>query len=155
MKVYTIERRGGLGSVVATVDGQPLRHIIHHSPTGFEFGYGGSGPADLALSILADYFGEQPTDKAVYHGRCKCWRPHQDFKWRFISPQQEASFEITEDEIATWMKETGQEVVETIVCDKCHDVMLVDEVVSGNKFGFKTLCFNCCDQLEEAHSIVA
>jgi len=35
----------------------PLRHIERHSPTGFEWGYSGSGPADLALSILADYLG--------------------------------------------------------------------------------------------------
>jgi len=27
-------------------------HLIHHSPTGMEFGYNGSGPADLALSLL-------------------------------------------------------------------------------------------------------
>src|SRR5258708_36011467 len=24
-----------------------LRHVIYHSPSGFEWGYGGSGPADL------------------------------------------------------------------------------------------------------------
>jgi len=38
---------------------QPLRHVVRHSPTGFEWGYGGSGPADLALSILADYLGDE------------------------------------------------------------------------------------------------
>lgn len=27
-------------------------HFVRHSPTGIEWGYGGSGPADLALSIL-------------------------------------------------------------------------------------------------------
>ena len=26
--------------------------VVHHSPTGYEWGYGGSGPADLALNIL-------------------------------------------------------------------------------------------------------
>lgn len=36
------------GRAVATLD-----HIIKHSPTGIEWGYAGSGPADLALSILA------------------------------------------------------------------------------------------------------
>jgi len=29
----------------------PLPHVVRHSPTGFQFGYAGSGPADLALSI--------------------------------------------------------------------------------------------------------
>lgn len=37
-----------------------MPHIIYHSPTGLEYGYGGSGPADLALSILADFFEEEP-----------------------------------------------------------------------------------------------
>lgn len=32
----------------------PLEHLIYHSPTGMEWGYGGSGPADLAISIIAD-----------------------------------------------------------------------------------------------------
>lgn len=29
-----------------------VRHLRYHSPDGFEIGYGGSGPADLALSVL-------------------------------------------------------------------------------------------------------
>lgn len=37
----------------------PLRHILRHSPTGFEWGYGGSGPSDLAISILRDYLGDE------------------------------------------------------------------------------------------------
>ena len=36
-------------------DGKPRtnapRLVVHHSPAGFEFGYGGSGPADLALNV--------------------------------------------------------------------------------------------------------
>jgi hypothetical protein len=35
-----------------------LRHVCIHSPDGFEVGHGGSGPSDLALSILAHHFGE-------------------------------------------------------------------------------------------------
>ena len=34
-----------------------LEHVECHSPTGYEWGYGGSGPADLALSILCDRIG--------------------------------------------------------------------------------------------------
>jgi hypothetical protein len=33
--------------------------IIYHSPCGFEWGYGGSGPADLALNILYAVTGGQ------------------------------------------------------------------------------------------------
>ena len=35
--------------------GLPPRYDLHnHSPMGFEWGYGGSGPAQLALALLAD-----------------------------------------------------------------------------------------------------
>lgn len=37
-----------------------LKQIVHHSPTGMSSGYAGSGPADLALTILADHFEEKP-----------------------------------------------------------------------------------------------
>jgi len=37
--------------------GRPLRHHIRHSPTGFEWGYAGSGPADTARCLLIDYLG--------------------------------------------------------------------------------------------------
>lgn len=36
----------------------PLPHIKKHSPDGFEWGYAGSGPAELALAILAYVTGE-------------------------------------------------------------------------------------------------
>lgn len=37
----------------------PLRLDLHgHSPTGFQWGYGGSGPAHLALAMLADALGD-------------------------------------------------------------------------------------------------
>lgn len=47
--------------VINGVDGDssflPLRlDLANHSPTGFEWGYGGSGPAQLALAILAHVF---------------------------------------------------------------------------------------------------
>jgi hypothetical protein len=35
----------------------PLHHFVRHSPTGFGWGYGGSGPADLARSLLIDALG--------------------------------------------------------------------------------------------------
>lgn len=41
-----------------TVDGDTLaerQDLKNHSPAGFEFGYGGSGPAQLALAMLAHH----------------------------------------------------------------------------------------------------
>ena len=34
----------------------PRTDLAEHSPTGFEWGYGGSGPAQLALALLADRY---------------------------------------------------------------------------------------------------
>jgi len=88
-------------------DGSPpthrLHHIKHHSPTGFEWGYGGSGPADLALSILAHHFGENPTPRQLATGDCKCWRLHQAFKWHFIASADKENFAITDAQIDEWL----------------------------------------------------
>jgi hypothetical protein len=46
------------------------QRLVYHSPTGMEFGYGGSGPADLALNILALVCDPLEAD-----------RLHQQFKW--------------------------------------------------------------------------
>lgn len=56
--------RNGPGSplVVRKRNGRllPLHtQVRNHSPTGFESGYCGSGPAQLALAILVDYRGEE------------------------------------------------------------------------------------------------
>lgn len=49
--------------------------LMNHSPTGFEWGYTGSGPAQLALAILADYLGNDHKALSYY----------QDFKIRVIA----------------------------------------------------------------------
>ena len=41
-------------------------HAARHSPTGIEWGYGGSGPADLALSVLLALTDDR-TANALYH----------------------------------------------------------------------------------------
>jgi hypothetical protein len=44
------------GLIVERISDESIRanvpHIRYHSPSGYECGYGGSGPADLALSVL-------------------------------------------------------------------------------------------------------
>jgi hypothetical protein len=40
--------------------------LVEHSPTGFCWGYNGSGPAQAALAILADYFDDR-TALARHH----------------------------------------------------------------------------------------
>jgi hypothetical protein len=70
-------RRSPLGLEV-TVNGQPLDprfDLWEHSPTGFEWGYGGSGPAQLALALLADHLDDD--ERAI--------TLHQDFKFAVVT----------------------------------------------------------------------
>jgi hypothetical protein len=77
---------------------RPVMHIARHSPDGFEFGYGGSGPADLARSILVDYFGLHDAPDALPV-------PYQAFKWRFVAraDRNASSFEISRGAIDEWV----------------------------------------------------
>lgn len=49
---------GGMGepdrvTIEDAAGSRPLPHLVRHSPDGFAWGYSGSGPEDLALSLLA------------------------------------------------------------------------------------------------------
>ncbi len=62
-----------------SIDGKRLElakslAIRNHSPDGFNWGYGGSGPAQTALAICLELYGEEIA-KQVY----------QNFKWQFIA----------------------------------------------------------------------
>ena len=93
-------------SLVTVCDGQkseplPLRlDLFNHSPTGFSWGYCGSGPAQLALALLADALGDD--DLAV--------RLHQAFKFRVVAcwPEGERWW-ITADQIAAVVNVIEQE----------------------------------------------
>ena len=61
----------------------PLRHLAHHSPSGFDCGYAGSGPADLALALASDVLGEED-DVVTLRGGLRvgrqAWRVHHQLK---------------------------------------------------------------------------
>ncbi len=76
MATYKGTRDGGNAQV--TVDGAPLaprNDLANHSRDGFEWGYSGSGPSQLALAVLAHHFraaGDEPRladakARALYH----------------------------------------------------------------------------------------
>lgn len=44
----------------------PRHHVSNHSPTGFEWGYVGSGPHQLALALCCDYLADDYAATAVY-----------------------------------------------------------------------------------------
>lgn len=96
MKIYKGNRVGpsvDIWGVEVTVNDKPLKHRVYHSPAGFEWGYGGSGPADLARSILWDYLGKEPP-RVLY----------QNFKDTFVATWGN-EWRITSQEIQEWIKE--------------------------------------------------
>ena len=97
MKVYWGRRihpeQGTASDVEVMVNGKCLRHHIYHSPTGFCWGYRGSGSADLARSILWDLIGMEPYPEL-----------YQTFKFRFVAEWGD-EWTITEKQIRDWMLE--------------------------------------------------
>lgn len=61
--------------------------IRNHSPDGFNWGYGGSGPAQLALAICLHYFLDESKSLEVY----------QDFKFKVIAALPQSDFSVTID----------------------------------------------------------
>ena len=110
-KIYRGEPGGMVKVVLPSGRTRPLRHVALHSPTGFGWGYGGSGPADLSLSILCDVLGERPAGKRLYHGRFKAHAHHQAFKREFVAGWEfGGGFEIDSGTIADWLHKRGVEV---------------------------------------------
>lgn len=95
MKKYVIHRT--VWGVAATVETgateerplDPRFDLVRHSPDGFEFGYSGSGPSQLALAICADALGDDERALSVY----------QRFKERFVAAQMALTWVITERDV--------------------------------------------------------
>lgn len=66
--------------------------LRNHSPAGFEWGYGGSGPAQLALAILL----EVTTEEVALN-------LYQAFKASTVSRFPKDSWRITEDSVLAWL----------------------------------------------------
>jgi len=91
---FRSERSGAVvrknGTVFGSVASRKLRN---HSPTGFEWGYGGSGPAQLALGLLLDATGDPVI--ALSH--------YQRFKFEVVAGWGDR-WEITNREIRAWIQ---------------------------------------------------
>ncbi len=85
----------------------PQRHV-HYAPTGFDWGFGGSGPADLALNVLALFLPLAPdaTGVALRDGSSvseAAWVLHQEFKYDLIATLPRAGGYITARMIRVWI----------------------------------------------------
>jgi len=108
-KMYT-GRRGPQGCVVWVIDGSgerkplnPCRELRNHSPTGFEWGYGGSGPAQLALAILAEHLGDERAALSRY----------QRFKWACIAQIRSAAWSLSSEEIDNCLAQLSEQQADT------------------------------------------
>ena len=98
-------RNGRLGDVDIVlsrgVDNEAVANIpqrkVLHSPDGFEWGYGGSGPADLALNILLCFTDEHSAE----------WL-HQPFKREFLCAMPARGGVIPAWKIRRWIEAWSQ-----------------------------------------------
>jgi hypothetical protein len=94
-----------LSDVLIAVDGKPLKQVVRHSPTGMEWGFGGSGPADLALSILTDVLGGRVELADLYY---------QEFKMDFVAGWGD-EWVLYYEQIDQWLAlKTGSGIAELI-----------------------------------------
>ena len=81
-----------------TLDGAPLppRHDLrNHSPDGFSWGYGGSGPSQLALAMLAAVADEG-----------QALREYQNFKWAcLVWIPSSTSWKLSVGRVTAWLEE--------------------------------------------------
>lgn len=84
------------------LDPKRSQMIINHSPDGFNWGYGGSGPAQLALAVCIQLFGVTRA-LTVYQG----------FKWNVVSELiRSVDFDVKFDEQTLQLLGNTQEVVQ-------------------------------------------
>jgi Family of unknown function (DUF6166) len=96
MKIYHGSRTEHGAAVVVEENGEfraldPRHDLRNHSPTGFEWGYSGSGPAQLALALAADVL--QDDEKAQ-----DCY---QRLKFKLIGGLPDQGWILTEERLRT------------------------------------------------------
>jgi hypothetical protein len=77
-----------------TVDGDSLDcryDLLSASPSGFEYGYGGSGPAQLAIAMLAHAFDDEFAK-----------RHYQQFKREVVAELPESGWKLTKQDLDEW-----------------------------------------------------
>lgn len=67
--------------------------LRRHSPDGFNWGYGGSGPAQLAIAMLCDWTEDADVAFALY----------QRFKWEIIALLPKSGWVLDHTAIEEWV----------------------------------------------------
>lgn len=84
IKIMKIQLKGDWQTRRVWLNGKELfpeksQKVINHSPDGFNWGYGGSGPAQLALAICLELGFKMH---------------YQDFKWKYIATLPKSDFDV-------------------------------------------------------------
>jgi len=107
MKTYIGERHGDSALTRVLVDDgtvrAPLGHDVKHSPTGFEWGYAGSGPSELARCILIDYLEGAGQKEEMDWVEAN----YQAFKFDVVAGLPKEGFELTEQQVSGWAEAKG------------------------------------------------
>ena len=112
----TIElRREGMKAVTNVP-----RIVVHHSPAGFEWGYRGSGPSDLALNILEgvirEHFPDFVPTVQCWDGSmvtATAWGLYQWFRDEHIAPvERSENFDIKSSLVAIWIIKNSEKLEE-------------------------------------------
>jgi len=99
---------------VAPLD--PRLSIVNHSPTGFAWGYWGSGPAQLSFALIADALvssieEKHPELRASVLTRARNPALYQTFKQQVVGTwPREEPFEITDSQVLHDVEEIEREL---------------------------------------------
>ena len=105
---------GGIECLIVFEDGSTkvLDNLGYHSPDGFQIGYGGSGPADLAYSILMDYMlRSKEFEMNGVPGKTEFM--HQHFKRSFVAVAKK-NLEIDSESIKEWIEKFAEKANEDL-----------------------------------------
>jgi tetratricopeptide (TPR) repeat protein len=85
--------------------------------------------ADNALSILADYFNEKPSEKQLDEEQCLCWKYHIDFKNEFLNGWVS---EFDSGTIASWLKRKNNEkILEQEIIKMLNSLPIAISIIQG------------------------
>lgn len=81
------------------------QQLYNHSPNGFNWGYLGSGPAQLALALLLDATGDERLSL----------RHYQDFKFMAVASFED-DWSITKEQILDWLDTRESRILAENIC---------------------------------------
>jgi len=113
-------------TVQYTLDPAPSQALVNHSPDGFAWGYGGSGPAQLALALLLDATGNPDLALDFYQkfkGEVVAGWP-MDYPWTY-----------DQDQVLAWVGLRGREAAHGPDSEKAWPWKAPDPLPGGGPDG--------------------